>query len=181
MGKNKKARSGKYFCVMLTLQLVLAIGLLIFNILKETTLKSSGDPQTLGTQIVLSMFLGGSLSIIFLVFTIINFAVSFRFRSSGGGTIKLLSILVFVLGLLLALVLFIFSILPFAMFIMFGWIMALASHSTNTNFIEKLFNIDLGSWLAIGLSAAIVIVLTIMVVIAWKKLSTIPPTAAVSK
>jgi len=179
VGKEKKARSGKYFCVMLTLQLVFAIGLFIYAILKSTILKN--ESSNLGVVIILSMFLDGSISIVFLVFTIINFILSFRFKNSGGTAIRLLSILVFVLGLALAAVLIVFAILPFALFIMFGWIMALAQHNNGPNFIENLFLNKWGTYLSLGISTACVVVLTIMVVIAWMKCRTIPPTQAVSK
>jgi len=177
MGKIKKARSGKWFCVMLTLQLAFAVALLGYLITKlfEPT------PDRLGAQIVLSMFLEGPLGIVFMIFTIINFSLSFRFRNAGGNIIRLLSIFVFILSLALTIALVIFAIFPFVCFIMFGWIIALAQHNNNVNFIETLFMNRTGTWITIALVSACVVLLIIMVVIAWMKLRTIPPTLAVSK
>jgi len=174
VGKQKKARSGKYFCVMLTLQLALAVGLFVYSLVKVV----AGNTG-FGT-FVMEVIVEGAVAVVFLVFTILNFALSFRFRKDGGKPITLLSVLVFVFCLLLIADIVVFAVIPFALFVSFGWLLALASQG-RVEFIENLFYNPIGSWIALALTVACTLVLRVMVALAWKKLATLPAVAPVSK
>jgi len=142
MSLNNKPKSGKYFCVMVTIQCVLAILCLVCSFFS------------------LGLLLFFMPTIPFLIFTIINFILSFRFKSAGGLSIRLISIIVFICALALSIIGIAFPIIGLIAYIV-------------SSTLDVVFNSI--KWVPITITAVAVALLVIMTIIVWMKCRNIPP------